>query len=91
MKKVLYGLVAAVMTLTLSTTPVLAGQKDLIVIAAPSIEDTHDDPYYAEVFDDIIEFDIGYANAVLGHDDILILVDQETRHYFEGGCRKRFW
>ncbi|RRD01839.1 peptide ABC transporter permease [Amphritea balenae] len=72
------------MALFFSTSPAIADQKDLIVIAAPSIVDTEDDLYYAEVFDDIIEFDIVYANAVLGHDEILILVDAETRPYFTG-------
>ena len=58
--------------------------QDLIIIAAPSIADTYDDELYAEVFDDIIDFDITYANAVYGKDQVRILVDKETRQYFEG-------
>ncbi|MBL6983077.1 MAG: hypothetical protein ISR58_18030 [Anaerolineales bacterium] len=46
----------------------------LLVLSAPSINE----PYYAEVFDQIIEFDIAYANAVLGHDNIIILADEDT-------------
>lgn len=84
MKSPLYRLALAFMALLFSTSPVVAGQKDLIVIAAPSIVDTEDDPFYAGVFNDIIEFDIAYANAVHGNDEILILVDKNTRPYFQG-------
>jgi len=61
-----------------------AQTKDLIVIAAPSVTDTYDDAYEAELFEGIIEFDVAYANAVYGRDNILILVDAETRPYLEG-------
>ena len=59
-------------------------EKHLIVIAAPSIGDTRDDQFYAEIYQGIIEFDIAYANAVWGHDEVRIVVDEETRHYFTG-------
>ncbi|MEG3617861.1 agmatine deiminase family protein [Magnetovibrio sp. PR-2] len=61
-----------------------AADKHLIVIAAPSLLDTHDDPDYAEVFDDIVEFDIAYANAVYGHDDVRVVVDEETVQFYKG-------
>ncbi|MCP4198526.1 MAG: agmatine deiminase family protein [Proteobacteria bacterium] len=54
--------------------------KPLIVLSAPSI---HDD-YYAEVFDDIIAYDITFANSVAGKDNILILADEDTMPYFQG-------
>lgn len=53
---------------------------DLIVITAPSV----DDIYYKKAFDEIIAFDIAYANTVIGRDEIRILVDAKTRKYFEG-------
>lgn len=59
-------------------------EMDLIVIAAPSVQDIEDDPFYAEIFDDIINFDIAYANAVYGNNEIILLVDDATRPYFEG-------
>lgn len=59
-------------------------EVDLIVIAAPSILDIEDDPFFAEIIDDIIEFDIAYANAIYGNDEIILLVDGATRPYFEG-------
>ena len=58
--------------------------KHLIVIAAPSIADAMQDRDYAAIFNDIIEFDIAYANAVYGHDYVRILVDKQTRKYFTG-------
>lgn len=58
--------------------------NDLIVIAAPTVMDVEDDPSFADLFDDIVEFDITYANAVYGHDNVIILVDRDTRPYFEG-------
>ncbi|MCP4603328.1 MAG: agmatine deiminase family protein [Proteobacteria bacterium] len=54
--------------------------KPLIVISAPSI---HDD-YYAEMFDDIIAYDITFANSVAGNDNIIILMDEDTLPYFKG-------
>lgn len=59
-------------------------EKHLIVIAAPSIADTRGDQLYSVIFRDIIEFDIAYANAVWGHDEVRIVVDEETRKYFTG-------
>ncbi len=56
--------------------------QDLIVIVAPSIGDTYDDSFFAEIFMDVVDFDIAYANAVLGNDHVRILVDDETKGYF---------
>lgn len=58
--------------------------QDVIVLAAPSITDTYNDEIYAEIFDGIIEFDIGYANAIYGRDNVFILVDKATRPLFKG-------
>ncbi len=52
----------------------------LIVLAAPSVNDD----YYAQVFDQIIEFDIQYANTVQGNDNIIVLADKETLPYLKG-------
>ncbi len=54
--------------------------KDLIVITAPSVRNK----YYKDNFQDIIDFDVAYANAVLGKDEIRILVDSDTKPYFSG-------
>ncbi len=54
--------------------------KPLVVLSAPSIYDD----YYAEVFNDIIAYDITFANSVAGKDNIIILADEDTLPYFEG-------
>lgn len=46
----------------------------LIVISAP----TADNEYYANVYEDIIAFDIAYAKAVMGHDNIIVLGDSKA-------------
>lgn len=52
--------------------------QDLIVIAAPSVGNE----YYRDNFQNIIDFDVAYAQAIVGHDDVRIIVDQQTRPYF---------
>ena len=51
-----------------------------IVLAAPSIYND----YYAEVFQDIVDFQVEYANKIDGRDEVIILVDSETRPYYAG-------
>mgnify|MGYP000250563296 CR=1 FL=1 len=58
--------------------------KDLIVIAAPSVHNE----YYKDNFQDIIDFDVAYANAVMGKDEIRIVVDKDTKSYFENRVPK---
>jgi len=84
---------SAVITLTITSTPALLAKKEqaeaftntssadrmLLVLSAPSIHEK----YYAEVFDQIIEFDIAYAKAVMGHDNIIILADKDTLPYLQ--------
>ncbi len=60
-------------------TNTVQGDRTLIVIAAPSVED----PYYKEAFQGIIDFDIQYANAVMGHDNIVVLADKKTMPYLQ--------
>mgnify|MGYP000385811214 CR=1 FL=1 len=52
----------------------------LIVLAAPSIYND----YYEEIFEDIINYQINFAKAVAGNDEVVILVDRWTRPYFTG-------
>jgi agmatine/peptidylarginine deiminase len=54
-------------------------EKMLIVISAPSVHDE----YYKKHFKQIIEFDIRYAKAVMGKDDIVVLADKDTLPYFK--------
>lgn len=50
-----------------------------IVLAAPSVNNT----YYRQVFQDIIDFQIDFANKIDGKDEVIILVDNATRKYYK--------
>lgn len=53
--------------------------RTLIVIAAPSVHD----PYYKANFEKLIAFDIQYAQAVMGKDNVVVLADKDTLPYFK--------
>lgn len=72
------------LTLTAGAVGAQEASKDLIVIASPSIVDAAEDPDYKALFQDIVDFDIAYANAVYGKDEVRIVVDADTRPYFTG-------
>ena len=50
----------------------------LIVLSAPSMHNE----YYREDFEAIVAFQKRYAQEVLGNDNIVILVDEDTRPYY---------
>jgi agmatine/peptidylarginine deiminase len=56
------------------------GDRHLIVMSAPSVNNS----YYKNFFQQLIEFDIAMANAIAGNDQIIILVDKETKKVFKG-------
>ncbi len=60
-------------------TNTLQHDSMLIVITAPSIED----PYYKKSFQGIIDFDIQYAKAIMGHDNVVVLADKKTIPYLQ--------
>ena len=51
----------------------------LLVLAAPSVND----PYYRPAFQEIVDFQIGYAKAIEGKDEVVLLVDKATMPYYE--------
>ncbi|HJO94486.1 MAG TPA: agmatine deiminase family protein [Victivallales bacterium] len=57
----------------------ISKERMLIVISAPSLNDK----YYRKSFKDIINFDINFAKAVMGRDNIIVLVDNDTIKYFK--------
>lgn len=57
--------------------------QDLIVIAAPTVEDAVN-AEETKIFKNLVDFDIAYANAVYGRDQVLLIVDEATLPYFEG-------
>lgn len=54
--------------------------KMILILSAPSIHDE----YYKKAFDNIINFQIDYANKIIGNDNVKIIVDEDTKKYFEG-------
>ena len=58
---------------------VTADEKMLLVLAAPSIHNE----YYASAFEKIVSFQINYAKKIMGNDNVIILVDKDTKKYYE--------
>ena len=54
--------------------------KTLIVLSAPSVNE----PYYEDVFEDIIDYDISAVNKMYGKDKVILLADSDTMPYLEG-------
>ncbi|RMH70342.1 MAG: hypothetical protein D6675_09695 [Gemmatimonadetes bacterium] len=57
----------------------ISDDRMLLVLSAPSINDS----YYAPIFQIIVDFQIKYANAILGNDNVVIIVDRDTKAYYE--------
>lgn len=55
-------------------TNVLGDNRMLIVLSAPSVNDS----YYRDVHQQIIEFQVAYAKAIIGNDNVLIIADKDT-------------
>jgi agmatine/peptidylarginine deiminase len=52
----------------------------LLVLSAPSV---HSD-YYKPAFQQIVDFQIDYAKKILGNDNVVVIVDKETKRFYEG-------
>lgn len=48
-----------------------------LILSAP----VADDPYYRDVYEDILDFQIAYAQAIAPHDDVVILADEAAYDY----------
>lgn len=46
----------------------------LIVLSAPSVNDS----YYQDVYQQIIDFQVAYANTIIGNDNVVIVADEDT-------------
>lgn len=65
---------------SVASSPAGAAEPMLLVLAAPSV----DDEYYRPAFQEIVDFQIRYANAIEGRDRVVVLVDKPTRRHYEG-------
>lgn len=59
---------------------IVTEDRMLLVLKAPSVHNG----YYARTFEEIIDFQVSYANAILGNDNVVILADEDTRTYLTG-------
>lgn len=57
----------------------ISDDRMLLVLSAPSVHDT----YYKSVFQIIVNFQIDYAKAIMGNDNVVIIVDKDTKPYYE--------
>ena len=57
----------------------ISDDRMLLVLSAPSIHES----YYQPVFDLIVEFQIEYAKVIMGNDNVVIIVDADTKPYYE--------
>lgn len=57
----------------------ISGDRMLLVLSAPSIYDT----YYTSAFQMIVDFQINYAKAIYGNDNVVVIVDKDTKSYYE--------
>ena len=62
-----------------SYTNKISDDRMLLVLSAPSVHDV----YYKSAFQLIVDFQIGYAKAIMGHDNVVIMVNEDTRPYYE--------
>lgn len=57
----------------------IKADRMLLVLSAPSVNDV----YYAPAFQRIVDFQIEYAKAIMGNDNVVIIVDRKTKPYYE--------
>ncbi|MCG3165067.1 MAG: hypothetical protein POELPBGB_00828 [Bacteroidia bacterium] len=76
---------AVILTLTACTpqavndTNQVADDRMLIVLSAPSVNDS----YYTSAFQQIVDFQIMYAKAIIGNDNVVVITDAATRPYYK--------
>lgn len=52
----------------------------LLVLSAPSVHNN----YYKPAFEKIVAFQINYAKKILGNDNVVVIVDKDTKRFYEG-------
>jgi agmatine/peptidylarginine deiminase len=58
----------------------IATESEVIVVVAPSVNDS----YYAPVFDDVINYHIDFVNSTRQHTDVVMVVKADTLSYVQG-------
>ncbi len=65
---------------TMNTSNELSSEKMLLVLSAPSVHNE----YYKPAFQQIVDFQINYAKKILGNDNVVVIVDKDTKRFYEG-------
>jgi len=52
----------------------------LLVLSAPSVHNK----YYEPAFQQIVDFQINYAKSIIGNDNIVVIVDKDTKPFYVG-------
>ena len=65
---------------TIKTSNEISSEKMLLVLSAPSIHSE----YYKPAFQVIVDFQIDYAKKVLGNDNVVVVVDKDTKRFYDG-------
>jgi agmatine/peptidylarginine deiminase len=58
----------------------MANDKMLLVLSAPFLHD----PNYTDAFQSIVDFQIDYAKAIIGNDNVIVIADRQTMPYYKG-------
>ncbi len=53
--------------------------KMLLVLSAPSVHNE----YYKPAFQAIVDFQINYAKSILGNDNVVLIVDNDTKKFYQ--------
>lgn len=65
--------------ITILNSNQISDDRMLLVLSAPSIHDE----YYKPAFQKIVDFQIDYVNNILGKDNVIIIVDKDTKRFYE--------
>lgn len=57
----------------------ISADRMLLVLSAPSVHNT----YYHSAFEQIVDFQVRYAKAIMGHDNVVIITDADTKSHYE--------
>ena len=64
----------------IDTTNVISQDRMTLVLSVPSVKND----YYKKVHQQIVDFQVAYAKAVMGHDNIVVVADKKTMPLLKG-------
>lgn len=57
----------------------ISKDRMLLVLSAPSVHSN----YYKPAFQKIVDFQINYAKSIIGNDNVVVIVDKDTKPFYE--------